>query len=100
MKVPEEGCALCEATWGNYWAEVEGQRMFFCCSICEVEFRNMVNEVKRRTGWKTLDEVKMKGDYRGRECTAFYRDKSYVFFIRFDTRGEIQTFSEVNQSSG
>ena len=97
MKVPEEGCALCEATWGDYWAEVESQRMFFCCSICEVEFRNMVNEVKRRTGWKSLDEIKMMGDHRGRECTALSEGKSFRFFIRFDARGEIQTFSEVGR---
>ncbi len=69
--------------------------MFFCCSICEVEFRNMVSEVKRRTGWTLLDEIVMKGDYRGRECTALSQDESYRFFIRFDSRGEIQTFSEI-----
>ncbi len=93
--MPEEGCALCESTWGDYWAEVEGQRMFFCCSICEVEFRNMVSEVKRRTGWKTLDEVKLAGDYRGRNGTARSGNKSYKFFIRFDSQGGIQTFSAI-----
>ena len=92
MKVPSEGCALCESTWGDYWADVEGQRMFFCCSICEVEFRNMVNEVKHRAGWKSLDEIKMTGDYRGRECTAFSGSRSFRFFIRFDSEGKIQTF--------
>ncbi len=69
--------------------------MFFCCSICEVEFRNMVNEVKRRTGWKILDEIKLTGDYRGRDGTAWSGERSYRFFIRFDARGEIQTFSQV-----
>ncbi len=94
MKVPEQGCALCEATWGNYWAEVDGQRMFFCCSICEVEFRNMVNRVREKTGWTTIDELKMSGDYRGRECTALSGDLSYQFFIRFDSKGDIQAFKE------
>jgi putative zinc binding protein len=92
LKVPREGCALCEATWGDYWAEVEGQRMFFCCSVCWVQFRNMVSEVKRRTGWAMVDEIKMMGDYRGRECAALSGDKAYRFFIRFDPRGEIQDF--------
>lgn len=94
MRVPEAGCALCEATWGNYWAEVEGQRMFFCCDICEIELRNMVNEVKRRTGWKTIDEIKITGDHRGRECTALFKNSSYHFFIRFDSQGAIETFVE------
>ncbi len=93
MKVPE-GCAICEATWGNYWAEVEGQRMFFCCEICEIEFRNMITEVKHRTGWKTIDEIKVKGDQRKRECTAISGNRSYPFFIGFDSQGGIRIFQE------
>ncbi len=72
--------------------------MFFCCSVCWVQFRNMVSEVKRRTGWAVVDELKMSGDYRGRECTALSGDKSYRFFIRFDPRGEIQDFKKFPES--
>ena len=94
MKVPEEGCVICDATWGNYWAEIDGQRMFFCCDICANEFRNMVDEVKHRAGWKTIDEVKMTGDYRGRNCTALSGDSKYSFYVRFDANGNIVTFIE------
>lgn len=96
MKVPQEGCVICDSTWGNYWDDVEGQRMFFCCEICAVQFKNLVNEVKRRTGWSTIEEVKIKGDYRGRECHATSPDgASYAFFIRFNSSGEIQKFREI-----
>jgi hypothetical protein len=37
---------------GDYWEEIEGQRMFFCCDICAIEFRNMIDEIKKRTGWE------------------------------------------------
>ncbi len=94
MKVPERGCAICEATWGDYWEEVEGQRMFFCCDICAVEFKNMLSEVKKRTGWKTVDEIKMSGDHRGRDCTAVCGKNRYEFFIRFDSKGGIERFNE------
>ncbi len=94
MKVPETGCAICEATWGDYWEVVEGQRMFFCCDICAIEFKNMINQVKKRTGWKTVDEIKMTGNYRGRECTASYGSERYNFSIRFDSKGGIDAFSE------
>ncbi len=94
MKVPAKGCAICEATWGDYWEVVEGQRMFFCCNICAVEFKNMINEVKRRTGWKTVDEIKMIGNYRGRECTASFAGTKYGFSIRFDSKGGIDAFNE------
>jgi len=68
--------------------------MFFCCDICAIEFKNMVSEVKKRTGWKTLDEIKMTGNYRGRECTASNGGRRYSFNIRFDSKGGIDLFSE------
>jgi YHS domain-containing protein len=76
-----KGCAICESTWGNHWVEVDGQRMFFCCEICEVEFRNMIEEVKRRTGWKTIDEIRVTGDQKGRECTALLGLQAFRYFI-------------------
>lgn len=54
----------------------------------------MVDEVKKRTGWKTLDEIKMNGNYRGRDCTALSAGKKFGFFIRFDSKGGIDTFKE------
>ncbi|TMI47785.1 hypothetical protein E6H20_10370 [Candidatus Bathyarchaeota archaeon] len=62
--------------------------------VSSVEFNNMINEVKKRTGWKTVDEVKITGNYRGRECTALYGGKRYSFNIRFDSKGGIDAFSE------
>jgi hypothetical protein len=91
LKLPE-GCAICQSTWGDYWAEVEGQRIFFCCELCEVEFRNMLQEIKRRTGWVTIDEVQIVGDHRGRECTALSKNSAYSFFVRFNSKGGIETF--------
>jgi YHS domain-containing protein len=97
LKVPEKGCVICDSTWGNYWEEIEGQRMFFCCDLCAIQFKNLVDEVKRRTGWQTIEEVKIKGDYGGRECEAVSPDgKRYGFFIMFNSDGGIQKFAENN----
>ena len=93
MGVPE-GCAICGATWGNHWADVEGQRMFFCCKVCEIEFRNMIAEVKRRTGWNIIDQITVRGDSRLRECTAISRNASYYFSIGFDSQGAIRILRE------
>jgi hypothetical protein len=54
----------------------------------------MINEVKKRTGWKTIDEIKMTGNYRGRDCVASFQGKKYGFNIRFDSKGSIDLFSE------
>ncbi len=70
--------------------------MFFCCELCEVEFRNMIEEVKRRTGWKLIDEIEITGDTRGRECTAISNRKAYRFQVRFNSRGGVDNFREQN----
>jgi hypothetical protein len=54
----------------------------------------LINEVKKRTGWKTIDEIKMTGNYRGREGMALFQGKKYGFSIRFDSKGGIDLFSE------
>ncbi len=100
LRVPDEGCVICGATWGNYWSEIDGQRMFFCCEICAIEFQNMVDEVKRRTGWRSLDEIRIDGDQRGRSCTATSGSQTYRFFIRFNSEGSIQAFKEEAREGG
>jgi len=66
--------------------------MFFCCKICETEFRNMIDQVKARTGWSTIDEIKIQGDQRSRLCTAFSGNNTYNFTITFNSQGGIRTF--------
>jgi hypothetical protein len=100
MKVKEKGCALCGSTWGNTWREVDGQRMFFCCEVCASEFSSIVAEVKRTTGWKTIDEIEMRGDQRGRACRALNGAKSYEFFASFDEEGKLFRFLETGVLSG
>jgi hypothetical protein len=95
MKV-QSGCAICGSTWGDYWREIDGERMFFCCEICADEFENMLREIKKRTGWREIDEIKIEGDYRGRVVSAKSGDgPSYKFVVRFDSKGAIQKFEEV-----
>lgn len=98
MKVPEKGCVLCAATWGDYWEEVEGQEMFFCCKVCADQFRNMLAELRRRTGWNEIDEIRIAGDHRGRICAAISGDRQYEFFIKFGGGGTIQTFMDLPRS--
>jgi hypothetical protein len=67
--------------------------MFFCCDICAIEFKNTIQEVKDHTGWNSIDEIKMTGDYRGRDCIAIRNSEKYGFFIRFDSKGHVETFT-------
>jgi hypothetical protein len=94
MKVRADGCVTCGATWGDYWEEVGGQRMFFCCDVCAAEFKNLVKGVKDRTGWNEIDEIQMEGSYRGRLCSARRLDGSYEFFVRFGDDGGVLSFVE------
>jgi hypothetical protein len=68
--------------------------MFFCCSVCELEFRNMIGEIKRRTGWKTIDEIEIVGDSRLREGIASLDNRKFEFSIGFNSEGGVRIFTE------
>jgi hypothetical protein len=87
-----EGCAICGSTWGNYWGEIEGSKMFFCCDICYLELQNLVAKIKEETGWNAIDEINIKGNYAGRNCLATFDKNSARFIVRFDSSGAVQTF--------
>lgn len=78
-----EGCGLCNATWGEYYRDIDGDRMFFCCNICADIFETMVEKVKKATGWKSIDYVELVGNYSsGRECVAKSRDEEFKYYFR------------------
>ncbi|EQB69460.1 TA0938 family protein [Cuniculiplasma divulgatum] len=93
----EKGCALCDATWGEYYREIEGENMFFCCNICADIFENMVNEVKKRTGWSHIDYIQLVGNYsKGRECEARSDKSVYKYYFRTYGDGRMMTFEDRN----
>ena len=90
-----KGCALCDATWGEYYREIYGNRMFFCCDICADIFENMVSEVKKRTGWKNIDHVDLNGNFSlGRQCTARSGKETFNFYFRTYSDGRMMKFEE------
>ncbi|OWP56056.1 MAG: hypothetical protein B2I17_08790 [Thermoplasmatales archaeon B_DKE] len=91
----KEGCGLCNATWGEYYREIDGDRMFFCCSVCADIFENMVAEVKNRTGWKSIDYVELIGNYSaGRNCTARSGKSTFKYYFRTYSDGRMMKFEE------
>jgi hypothetical protein len=87
------GCALCDATWGEYWDFVEGEKMRFCCSTCASAFRNMIAEVKKTAGWPRLDRLEIHGNNTvGRRCLATCDKNTLSFYIKFNDDGSIFDF--------
>ncbi len=85
MRRNYDGCALCDATWGDYWREIEGENMFFCCSICADAFQNMIKEVKKETGWNKIDEIHIEGNFsKGRTCWASSNGERIEFFFKHE----------------
>lgn len=81
------------------------QGMGNCHKACHADFDDTVRmvgsacgltpkEVKKRTSWKTIDELKIEGDRKGRNCVAISESKNYHFFIRFNSECKIQVFSD------
>ena len=75
------------------WREIEGKNTFFCSSICADAFENVVNRVKKETGWKKIDSVSIEGNYsKGKDCVATSGDKRVEYFFRHKD-GVITEFS-------
>ena len=92
MKRNYTGCAICDSTWGNLWEEVEGERMFFCCSICVVQFRGLVERIKEATGWPTIESLDLAGDRRGRTCVATTGPETFRVRVAFNSEGRLLRF--------
>ena len=87
------GCALCDATWGEYWDDVENERMRFCCNICAFALKNMISEVKKSAHWPRLEKIEIQGDNTaGRKCLAAYNGNEFRFYIKFSNDGRISDF--------
>jgi Ta0938 len=92
LKLNYRGCAICDSTWGNVWEDVEGQRMFFCCDLCLVQFRGLVERIKHDTGWARIDALDVAGDRRGRTCTVASGSEVARFSFTFNSEGRLRQF--------
>jgi hypothetical protein len=99
LKLNYRGCAICDSTWGNVWQEVDGQRMFFCCELCHVQFRGLVERIKRETGWERIDALEIAGDRRGRTCAATSGSEVARFAFAFNSEGRLRRFGRQAETS-
>jgi hypothetical protein len=100
LKCNYSGCAICDSTWGNLWEEVDGQRLFFCCSICVVQFRALLRRMKDEHGWPHLDALEIQGDRRGLECIGRWGSESLRVHVTFNPEGEILKFERLDSPGG
>jgi len=72
--------------------------MFFCCSICAVQFRGLISRIREETGWPGIDAVEIRGDRRGRECLARHGSEAVRVWVAFNPEGEILRFERREQA--
>ena len=95
MKRNYIGCAICDSTWGDVWAAVEGERMFFCCELCVVQFRGLCDRIRAETGWSAIEAIEIVGDRRGRSCRASAGTRTFACVVAFNPQGKIRRFETV-----
>jgi len=98
LKRNYDGCAICNSTWGNVWAEVEGERLFFCCDLCVVQYRALIDRIKQDTGWHQIDSIEIVGDRRGRTCEVASGTERARFVFAFNTEGQVLRFLRADSS--
>jgi Ta0938 len=100
LKLNYTGCAICDSTWGNVWAEVDGERTFFCCDLCLLQFRNLVERIKQETGWDRIEGLEVAGDRRGRSCVATSGSRVARFVFSYNSEGALRRFGREESSGG
>lgn len=93
------GCAICDSTWGDVWAEVDGERLFFCCELCVVQYRGLLDRIRHESGWATIDAIAIGGDRRGRTCEVTRGTERARFVFSFDAEGKLLRFERAEPSA-
>jgi hypothetical protein len=94
------GCAICNSTWGNVWAEIDGERVFFCCELCAVQFRGLLDRIRIETGWPRVDSIVIAGDRRGRTCDVAHGEAHARFSVAFNSEGSVLRFQRSDRAPG
>jgi hypothetical protein len=100
LKRNYDGCAICNSTWGDVWAEVEGERLFFCCDLCVVQYRGLLERLKSELGWDRIDSIEIAGDRRGRTCEVTRDAARAKFAFSFDAEGKLLHFQSADAGPG
>ncbi|MFI5417554.1 MAG: TA0938 family protein [Candidatus Lutacidiplasmatales archaeon] len=91
MPAPEAGCLLCGSTWGDYYEEIDGKREFFCCDICALQYRAILEEARRFGEGGSVQALEIVGDRRGRTVRVRYRSgRSLRFWVAFNALGGLR----------
>jgi Ta0938 len=99
MKRNYDGCAICNSTWGNVWADVEGERLFFCCDLCVTQYRELIGRVRKATGWDRIESIEIAGDRRGRTAEVVAGTDRARFAFAFTAEGKLLHFRAVDPPS-
>ncbi|MCI4319731.1 MAG: TA0938 family protein [Thermoplasmata archaeon] len=98
MKLREDGCALCGSTWGDYWTEIDGERRFFCCELCALQFGHLLASIRNELGDGRVDGVAIEGDRRGRTVAVEHPGGPSRFSFYFGGEGEVRRFRRTTPS--
>lgn len=74
------------------WEEVDDERLFFCCDLCAVQYRGLIDRIKRETGWERLDSIEIAGDRRARTCSVSRGATRARFLFSFNSDGQLIRF--------
>jgi hypothetical protein len=89
LKLREDGCVLCGSTWGNFWAEIDSERRFFCCELCAVQMLSLIAGLRRELGASTVRGLVIDGDRRGRTASVEHDGGVSRYQFVFDSEGQV-----------
>jgi|GEM_PF-423689 len=95
MDPPADGCLLCASTWGDHWEVTGGRSEFFCCELCARQWKTILREVTRATGWPDAGAVEIEGDRWGRTGVARRDGAEFRFATAFTPDARLRRFEPI-----
>ena len=95
MKVNYSGCALCDSTWGEYYENVEGSKLFFCCQQCALLYKEIISHIKNFYHITNIQSLELHGNPRERIFKVNCEKTFFTGKIQF-LNGRIINFLDFN----
>lgn len=78
---------------------MDGERLFFCCDLCVVQYRGLIDRIRAETTWSRIDSIEIAGDRRSRVCDVTSGEAQARFLFAFNSDGALLRFQRAGTSS-
>ena len=91
-----EKCELCGSEWGDHWETVNSENLKFCCEICAIEYKNLIDSIDEDVKDNFDKIISITGNKYERICNVKLKENGVAQYrFNFNSIGELRTFDKI-----